>query len=41
MSSANPSRKFESSYQKRVKKQRRDKLTQSEKGVMDRFVRKE
>ena len=41
MSSANRSRKYESSYQKRKKKQGIEDLTQSQKGAMDKFVRKE
>ena len=41
MSSANRSRKYESDYQKRKKKQRIEDLTQSQKGAMDKFVRKE
>jgi hypothetical protein len=41
MSSTNRSRKYESGYQKRKKKQRIEELTQSQKGAMDRFVIKE
>jgi hypothetical protein len=41
MSSSNRIRKFESGSQKRKKKQRIEKLTQSQKGSMDRFVIKE
>jgi hypothetical protein len=40
-SSRNPIRKHDSGYQKRKKKQRIEKLTQSMKGSMDRFVQKE
>jgi hypothetical protein len=40
MSSANWSRKFESSWEKRKKKQRTEALVQSQKGAMDRFVTK-
>nr|TKW32606.1 hypothetical protein SEVIR_2G178500v2 [Setaria viridis] len=35
------SRKYESGYQKRKKKQRIEDLTQSQKDAMDKFVRKE
>jgi len=41
MSSANRSRKFESGWQKRKKKQRIDKLVQSQEGAMDRFITKQ
>ena len=35
------SRKYESGYQKRQKKQRLEKLTQFQRGAMDRFIVKE
>jgi hypothetical protein len=38
MSSANQSRKHDSGYQKRKRKQRIEDLTQSQKGAMDRFI---
>ena len=41
MSSANRSRKYESGYQKRKKKQRLEDLAQSQKGAIDRFIVKE
>ena len=41
MSSANRSRKFESGWQKRKKKQRIEKLVQSQQGAMDMFVTKQ
>jgi hypothetical protein len=40
MSSTNHSRKFESGSQKRKKKQRIEKLIQSQQGAMDRFITK-
>jgi len=41
MSSTNRSRKFESGFQKRKKKQRIEELVQSQQGAMDRFVTKQ
>ncbi|PVH38554.1 hypothetical protein PAHAL_5G287700 [Panicum hallii] len=41
MSSTNHSRKFESGSQKRKKKQRIEKLVQSQQGAMDRFITKQ
>ena len=41
MSSANRSRKYDSGYQKRKRKQRIEDLTQTQKGAMDRFIIKE
>ena len=41
MSSGNRSRAYESGYQKRKKKQRVDELIQSQRGAMDRFIKKE
>ncbi|PVH37071.1 hypothetical protein PAHAL_6G235900 [Panicum hallii] len=41
MSSTNRSRKFESGSQKRKKKQRIEKLVQSQQGAMDRFITKQ
>jgi hypothetical protein len=41
MSSTNRPRKYESGYQKRKKKQRIEDLTQSQKGVIDKFIIKE
>jgi hypothetical protein len=41
MSSANRSRKFESGWQKRKKKQRIEKLVQSQQGAIDMFVTKQ
>jgi len=41
MSSANRSRKFESGWQKRKKKQRIEKLVQSQERAMDRFITKQ
>jgi hypothetical protein len=41
MSSANRSRKFESGWQKRKKKQRIEKLVQSQEGAIDRFITKQ
>ena len=41
MSSAKQHRKYDSGYQKRKKKQRIDELIESQKGAMERFIRKE
>ena len=41
MSSAKQHRKYDSGYQKRRKKQRIDELIESQKGAMERFIRKE
>ncbi|CAA0816465.1 hAT dimerisation domain-containing protein / transposase-related [Striga hermonthica] len=41
MSTANHHRKYDSGYQKRRKKQRVDELIESQKGAIERFIRKE